>query len=34
MAKHSVEQGVVGNQVLGVGGIDVAKDWHCVQWLD
>ena len=34
MAKYSVKQGGVGNQVLGVGGIDVAKDWHYVQWLD
>ena len=31
MAKYSVKQGGVGNQVLGVGGIDVAKDWHYVQ---
>ena len=34
MAKHSVEQGGAGKQALGVGGIDVAKDWHSVQWLD
>ena len=34
MAKHSVEQSDGGKQGLGVGGIDVAKDWHYVQWLD
>jgi transposase len=34
MAKHSVEQGGMGDQALGVGGIDVAKDWHYIQWLD
>lgn len=34
MAKHSVEQSGVGKQGLGVGGIDVAKDWHYIQWLD
>ncbi|PSR20480.1 MAG: hypothetical protein C7B45_14780 [Sulfobacillus acidophilus] len=34
MSKHSVEQGGVENQIVGVGGIDAAKDWHYVQWLD
>ena len=34
MAKHSVEPSDGGTQGLGVGGIDVAKDWHYVQWLD
>ncbi|WP_051005390.1 IS110 family transposase [Sulfobacillus thermosulfidooxidans] len=34
MAKHSVEQDGVEKQELGVGGIDVAKNWHYVQWLD
>jgi transposase len=34
MAKHRVEQGDGGKPGLGVGGIDVAKDWHYVQWLD
>ncbi len=34
MAKHSVEQSDGGKQGLGVGGIDVAKDWHYIQWLD
>ncbi len=34
MTKHSVEHGDRENQARGVGGIDVAKDWHYVQWLD
>ena len=35
MTKHSVRHDGLGTQLgLGVGGIDVAKDWHFVQWLD
>ncbi len=34
MTKHSVKQAEFETQGLGVGGIDVAKDWHYVQWLD
>lgn len=33
MVKHSIGQSGRGNQAREVGGIDVAKDWHFVQWL-